>query len=75
MSLETLFKAYQSLPASQKEQFLVMIKKDTEGSYTWATSEFFTEMERRINDVKSGKVKAIPADEFFTKLYSELPSA
>ena len=34
----------------------------------WETPEFFAELDRRYQDVKSGKVKAIPADEVLEEL-------
>ncbi|MEM9722901.1 MAG: hypothetical protein AAGA10_26775 [Bacteroidota bacterium] len=46
----------------------------TEENRSWATPEFFSEMDRRIREVRSGKVQAIPADDFFARLRAQLSS-
>lgn len=34
----------------------------------WETDQFFKELDRRVDDVRSGKVKAIPGEEVMEKL-------
>ena len=48
--------------------------ESTEEDRSWATPEFFSEMDRRIEEVRSGKVQAIPAEDFFTRLRTQFSS-
>jgi len=68
MTLETQYKAYKQLPPSEQKQFRFMIEAEEHDDRSLATPEFFAEMNRRIEEVQSGKVKAIPANELFDKL-------
>lgn len=49
-----------------------LIETGMDTDYPWETPEFFAELDRRREAVRSGKVQAIPADEAFEKLYSQL---
>ena len=49
-----------------------LIETGMEADYPWETPEFFAELDRRREAVRSGKVRAIPADEAFEILYSQL---
>ena len=36
--------------------------------FTWETEEFFKELDRRVEEVRSGKVKAVPGEDVMAKL-------
>ncbi|MCB0839436.1 MAG: hypothetical protein KDE26_14530 [Bacteroidetes bacterium] len=36
--------------------------------FTWETEEFFKELDHRVEEVRSGKVKAVPGEDVMAKL-------
>ena len=72
-----ILKSAMTLP--RKEQFALIQAilqriEDTEATHNpserapWETEDFFRELDRRVEEIRSGKVKPIPGEEVMAKL-------
>lgn len=51
----------------------VLIPSHSQPSQPWETADFFEELDRRYEDMISGKDKGIPAEELLAKIESRFP--
>jgi putative addiction module component (TIGR02574 family) len=66
---EAIFNAAMQLPADEREQLATRIYQSLDsGADLPPSPEQAAEIERRIDDVRQGRVKAVPGDEAYAEV-------
>ena len=69
---ETIFKAALALPFEEREQLVQRLRQSIEGEADVATATEEAEIERRLDEVRSGNVKTIDGDEAYAVVLQRL---
>jgi putative addiction module component (TIGR02574 family) len=65
------FALIQAVLAKMKDEF---VDESAAERMPWETDELFAELDRRVEEIRSGKVKAVPGEEVMAKLKQRFAS-
>lgn len=65
------FALIQAVLAKMKDEF---VDESVAERMPWETDELFAELDRRVEEIRSGKVKAVPGEEVMAKLKQRFAS-
>jgi putative addiction module component (TIGR02574 family) len=69
---ETIYNAALALPFEEREQLVHRLRQSIESDAEVPTAAEEAEIERRLEEVRSGKVKTIPAEEAYAAVLQRL---
>lgn len=69
---ETIFNAALALPFEEREQLVHRLRQSIEGEADVPTPTEEADIERRLDEVRSGKVKTIDGDKAYTVVLQRL---
>ena len=72
MTVAELFSASQALPSKERETLCTKIAESLDTALTKQQQAWADIAERRIEELRSGKVSGVPADEVFAKARQRL---